>query len=128
MRNVVFNSLGFICLLLAVIGIVLPVLPTTPFVLLASACFMRGSAKFRSWLHNHSVFGPILDNWHKSRAVSRSVKRRGVILITVSFALSIWIVSVDWLKILLLLTYLVLICWFIRLPTLEFVAHKRENH
>ena len=66
-------------MILGIAGIVLPLLPTTPFILLASACFMRGSPAFHRWLHEHKTFGPMLENWHKHRAVTRKVKQRGAV-------------------------------------------------
>ena len=63
---------GFV--VLAVLGIVLPLLPTTPFVLLASSCFVRSSPRAQRWLLNSRWFGPTLRNWIEHRAVSRGVK------------------------------------------------------
>ncbi len=114
--------------MLGIAGIALPLLPTTPFILLASACFMRGSPAFHQWLHNHKTFGPILDNWHKHRAVTSKVKKRGAIFIALSFMVSIVVVPFVWVKIGLLVMLIVLLSWFMRLPVIELVADREENH
>ncbi|WP_221071242.1 YbaN family protein [Vibrio alfacsensis] len=123
-----FNVAGGLCLILGILGIALPLLPTTPFILLASACFMRGSPAFHSWLHEHKTFGPILKNWHNNRAVTRKVKQRGAVFIVLSFCLSIVVVPLLWVKIALLVMLIVLLSWFIRLPVIELVADREENH
>ncbi|CAE6911389.1 YbaN family protein [Vibrio sp. B1FLJ16] len=123
-----FNIVGGLCILLGIAGIVLPLLPTTPFILLASACFMRGSPKFHHWLHNHRTFGPILYNWNKNKAVDAKVKRRGTVFIALSFTFSILVAPVIWVKIVLLAMAIVLLSWFMRLPVIELVADSEENH
>lgn len=120
--------LGGLFLCLGVVGIVLPLLPTTPFLLLASACFMRGSPKFYRWLHQHPYFGSILQNWYQHGAVSKQVKRRGAIVILLSFSISVFLVPYWGLKIMLLVLLVVLLTWFLRLPTHELVANTSENH
>ncbi|WP_070963765.1 YbaN family protein [Vibrio sonorensis] len=119
---------GGISLVLGIAGIFLPVLPTTPFILLASACFMRGSPTFHRWLHQHPTFGPMLDNWHKHKAVSRKVKTRGAVLMIASFGFSIWVVPILYVKLGLAFTFVILFCWFIRLPVTERLAQQSENH
>lgn len=119
---------GMLSLALGVLGIFLPLLPTTPFIILASACFMRSSPAFHSWLHQHKMFGPILDNWHRHRAVTRKVKIRGALCMALSFSFSIWVVPHDWLKIMLLMMLVVMLTWFIRLPVIEYLADSEENH
>ncbi len=66
--------LGFFFLTLAILGIFLPLLPTTPFVLIAAACFGRSSEKWHNWLRNNSTFGPMLHNWHINRCLTLRVK------------------------------------------------------
>lgn len=65
---------GFVCLALGAIGIALPLLPTTPFVLVAAVAFARSSDRLHAWLVNHDVFGSLIDNWHRYGAISRRAK------------------------------------------------------
>ncbi|WGY46458.1 MULTISPECIES: YbaN family protein [unclassified Vibrio] len=127
-RHAVLNVVGVLSVCLGVLGIILPLLPTTPFILLASACFFRSSPRFHRWLHEHSLFGPIIINWQQNKAVSKQVKQRGCVFIVLSFALSIAVVPHLWLKSLLLVGLVVLIIVFLRLPTHELVANQQENH
>ncbi|MBF0803658.1 MULTISPECIES: YbaN family protein [unclassified Neisseria] len=69
-----FWLLGAIALLLGIIGIFLPVLPTTPFVILAAACWARASPRFHHWLHHHRIFGSMVKNWETRRAIPRRAK------------------------------------------------------
>jgi len=57
-----YNTLGVLAVLLGILGIFLPLLPTTPFLLLASACFARGSVRLHRWLIGHRVFGKYIAN------------------------------------------------------------------
>ncbi len=75
---------GLAALSLAVAGVVLPLLPTTPFLLLASYCFVRSSPRMQQWLLNHRVFGPSLREWETHRAVRRSVKLLAVAMIVLT--------------------------------------------
>ncbi|MGF1759407.1 YbaN family protein [Photobacterium sagamiensis] len=118
---------GSLCVVLGVIGIFLPLLPTTPFLLLASACFMRGSPRLSCWLHKHPQFGPVLTNWHENRAVSSTVKRRAYITIILSFALSLTLVPHLGHKIMLIVIGATLLFWFNRLPIVERVAPTKKN-
>lgn len=68
-RILAYTSLG-----LAIAGIVLPLLPTTPFVLLAAWAAGRSSPAFHNWLHSHRTFGPVIENWQTHRAVPLRAK------------------------------------------------------
>lgn len=118
-RQALLLTIGWLCVGLGVFGIFLPLLPTTPFLLLASACFMRGSPRLSRWLHQHRHFGPILQNWHQYRAVSRLVKRRANVTMVLSFLLSIYWVPLLWHKIMLVGMATGLLIWFNRLPVVD---------
>jgi uncharacterized membrane protein YbaN (DUF454 family) len=72
--RVIFLLLGWGFVGLAVLGVFLPLLPTTPFLLLASSCFLRSSPRWQRWLKSNRVFGPMIRDWDEHRAVSRPVK------------------------------------------------------
>lgn len=73
MRGVLFVA-GLLFVALGFIGAFLPILPTTPFLILAAACFARSSRRFESWLLDHSRFGPLLRDWRQRGAIPRKAK------------------------------------------------------
>jgi hypothetical protein len=70
----VFRILGFLFLGAALIGVFLPLLPTTPFVLLATACFARSSEKWHRWMLQNATFGPMIRNWEQHRCIRCHLK------------------------------------------------------
>ena len=68
-------ALGVTATGLAVLGAVLPLLPTTPFLLVAAWAFARSSPRLEAWLVDHARFGPLIADWRREGAVSRRVKR-----------------------------------------------------
>ncbi|WP_019220854.1 YbaN family protein [Bartonella senegalensis] len=68
------SIVGWVMIILGVIGIVLPIMPTVPFLLIASWCFARSSPRFHHWLNNHRVFGPPIKQWEEKRAISTFIK------------------------------------------------------
>lgn len=89
----VWFAVGLGAILLGALGVVLPLVPTTPFVLLAAFAFCRSSERYHAWLCNHRVFGPIIGNWRRHGAIDRRAKFAGVIsmagVIGLSFALNV---------------------------------------
>ena len=65
---------GLTSLALGIAGVVLPLLPTTPFVLLSAYCFARSSPRLHDWLLGHKIFGPLIHNWEQHRAISPRAK------------------------------------------------------
>lgn len=80
---------GLISLGLGIIGAVLPLLPTVPFLLLAAFCFARSSERLHNWLLNHPRFGPSIANWNERGAISRTAKQLATISIVVTFLISL---------------------------------------
>lgn len=113
----IYLSVGFLALLLGAIGAFLPVLPTTPFILLAAACFARGSEYFHRKLLQNSIAGPIILEWRMYRSIPRHVKRWVYLLMTISFSSSMIIVPEVWQKIMLLTIGLILVFFIYRIPT-----------
>lgn len=88
--------LAWLCLALALLGVILPGLPTTPFVLLAGWAAARGSRRLHRWLHQHALFGAILRDWERSGAVSRRAKWSATLLMLLAAALMLWSTGGGW--------------------------------
>ena len=79
--RILLMAAGWAFVGLAALGAFLPLLPTTPFVLLASSCFIRSSPRARKWLYESRLFGPALRDWEEHRAVRRPVKILAVVTV-----------------------------------------------
>lgn len=84
-----YLALGGICLALAIAGVVLPVLPTTPFLLLASGCFVRSSPRLDAWMRSSRLFGPFLNDWARHHGVRLHVKLTALSTIAIVVAWSL---------------------------------------
>lgn len=107
---------GASCTALAAVGAFLPVLPTTPFLILAAACFARSSPAFHAKLMESPVFGPYLRQWRADRTVPAEAKRKAYGLVLVTFGISIAVVDVAWLRILLAVLAVCLVIFLRKLP------------
>ncbi|XWR68906.1 Inner membrane protein YbaN [Providencia manganoxydans] len=111
--------MGWTAVILACLGVVLPVLPTTPFLLLAAWCFSRSSPRFHHWLLYRSWFGSYIRHWQTYKGLPKGAKPKAIIVILVTFTISIWVVSFWWLK----LGLFALLCWLLifmyRLPVVD---------
>lgn len=94
--RLIYAGLGIAFLVLGIIGIFLPLLPTTPFLLLAAACFARASRRMHHWMLNHAVFGAIILEWRQHHAIPWQAKRFGMLLMAVSMTVSIVFFLTDW--------------------------------
>ena len=83
-----YNTLGVLAVLLGILGIFLPLLPTTPFLLLASACFARGSVRLHRWLIGHRVFGKYIANFEAGHGIPLKGKIVATIMLWGSMAWS----------------------------------------
>ncbi|MDE3269471.1 MAG: YbaN family protein [Pseudomonadota bacterium] len=84
----VYLLLGWLSLLLACVGVVLPLLPTTPFVLLASFFFARGSPRLNRWLRQHPLFRSLLADWEQRGAINKKAKILATVMIVIVVASS----------------------------------------
>ncbi len=89
LQNHLLILLGWFFILLGVIGIILPLLPTTPFLIVALALFSKSSPRFHQMLLDNKWFGPALQQWEKTKTLSRKTKCKATILITITFSVSI---------------------------------------
>lgn len=94
MLRLLFLLLGHALLGLAIIGVLLPGLPTTPFLILACVCYGRSSEKFQRFLLNNRWSGPPLHNWLHNRSISRRAKVMAVSVLVVTIAYSMAIVPI----------------------------------
>ncbi len=117
-RRMVF-IFGWVSFVMGVVGIFLPLLPTTPFILLAAACFARSSPKFYSWITSHPRFGPSIANYLAGKGLPLKAKLMAVTLLWISVGVTLVIVSLLWAKIAMLITALAVSAYILRLPTLE---------
>jgi len=95
LKRYLLITVGFISIMLGIIGIVLPLLPTTPFFILALACFARSSKKFHQQLLNNRFVGPLLSDWERDKKIDKKRKQKILILVVVSFSFSILLLSAN---------------------------------
>lgn len=84
MMRPVYLSLGFFFVALGVIGAFLPVMPTTPFMLLALWAFANSSQRFHDWLYHHPIFGPPLRQWKEHRVIPLIAKVVSIVMMSIS--------------------------------------------
>ncbi len=82
-------GLGLVCVGLGIVGIFLPLLPTVPFLLLASVLFARSSSRLHGWILSHRTFGPIIEDWNRSGAIRPRAKRMATLSILAIAGLSL---------------------------------------
>jgi len=94
--RLIWFAAGSVALVLGIIGIFLPLLPTTPFLLLAAFCYARGSQRVHDWLVNHRTFGPPIAHWREHGAISRKGKLLAGVAILAAFGISLILGVATW--------------------------------
>ena len=107
-----YVALGFLCVGLGYIGVIVPGMPSTVFFICAVWAFKRSSPRFEAWLLNHRVFGPTLRDWEESRSITLRTKIVAIAMIWVCIGTSIFFIHKPIGRIMLGLTATVL-TWFL---------------
>ncbi len=97
-----WNIAGSIFVAIGVIGIFVPLLPTTVFLLLATACYNNGSERFHNWLINNKLLGPYISNFKEKKGIPLTVKIRTIALLWITIGISIYVVNLLHVTIILL--------------------------
>jgi len=119
--------LGFFFLGLAVLGAILPVMPTTCFVLMAAACFAKSSPRFYNWLLASRLFGPMITQWQTTRSMPKRAKTMAITTILFSGAISVYVVDSATLQGLVVALLLIPIAIILRLPSTEDLCPARRS-
>lgn len=106
-------SCGWLCLLLGMIGALLPIMPTTPFMILALACFAETSPRFHKMLITNRWIGPPLKQWDQTKTVRRRTKYQAVTMLVIAFSFSIGLLWGRWLYQLALLALATIMIGFV---------------
>jgi uncharacterized membrane protein YbaN (DUF454 family) len=118
---------GVISLSLGVVGMAVPILPTTPFLLLAAACFLRGSDRLYQWLMNHRFFGEYIRNFREYKAIPLHSKilMIGLLWITILFSI-IFVVDSIYIRILLACIAIAVTAHILHFKTLEIKSKVKQ--
>jgi uncharacterized membrane protein YbaN (DUF454 family) len=101
-RHYLLMTIGWLSVILGVIGAFLPILPTTPFILFAAWCFARSSERFHKWITDNKYFGPIITEWENGNGISRKIRTRALLMMWFSLCFSMLVVRQWWAVLLLI--------------------------
>ena len=122
--KLVLNSVGVLAVLLGLIGIFVPLLPTTPFLLLAAACFARGSQRMHGALLNNRLFGGFLRDYEQGRGIPARAKAIALLMMWSSLALAMWRYEALTVRLVLVAIGAGVSIYLLRLPTRAAVAPR----
>lgn len=112
-------SLGWLSVVLGVIGIFLPIMPTTPFILLAAWCFAESSPRFHQWLRNHKHLGLIVRSWEDGKGIPLKVRNRIIFLLWFSLCFSTFLIQIWWVGVIFFLGGAAVTTYLMRQPILD---------
>ncbi len=120
MMRGVYVVVGTIALVIGAIGIFLPVIPTTPLVILAAACYYRGSERLHAWILSSRRFGETIKNYQEGRGLTRDTKVRAISMMWASIIISAWFfVSNLFVRVAMIGVAIGVTVYLVRLPTME---------
>ena len=113
LQNHLLVILGWFFIVLGVIGVILPIFPTTPFLIVALALFSKSSPRFHQMLLNNVWFGPVLKQWEDKKTLSRKTKYKVFLLIIITFLTSIIVLHNETHLQLLLVAIAIVLLFFV---------------
>jgi uncharacterized membrane protein YbaN (DUF454 family) len=117
-KRIIYVFLGTLFLGMGLIGIVVPILPTTPFLLLSAACYVRGSKRIHNWMINHRVFGEYIRNYMEGKGISFRHKIFTLTFLWLAMIFSIfYMIEIFLVRILLVIVAIAVSVHIIRLPS-----------
>lgn len=117
MIRTLYTIAGTVALVLGILGVFLPLLPATPFLLLAAFCYLRGSARMHAWLISHRILGPYIMDFLAGRGIPLRSKWTALVVTWLSLAFSAWVVPLPWVRWLLLIPAVGFAVYLWRVPT-----------
>ena len=96
--RLVYLTIGFVSLGLGIIGIPLPILPTTPFLLLAMACFAKSSKRFEKWLYQTKLYQTYVADYRETKSIAKERKKWILLQIYILMGISIYLAPIIWVK------------------------------
>ena len=118
-KKALLVTAGSLCIVLAVLGVFLPLLPTTPFLLLASACYVRSSERLHGWLMGNRLLGGYIRNFKERRGIPLRGRIVTVVLLWLPLLYSVYRLDILWLELVLVLMGLVWSVLIFRMKTLR---------
>ncbi|MDM8540257.1 YbaN family protein [Desulfococcaceae bacterium HSG9] len=128
LQNNLLIILGWFFVILGAIGVILPILPTTPFLIVALAFFSKSSPRFHQMLLNNVWFGPTLKQWEDKKTLSRKIKYKAFLLIIITFSISVAILDSKIQLQLLLVGIAIILLFFIWRIKEDPLVIKRSDH
>ena len=111
-----WKGAGIFCVALAILGAILPILPTTVFLIMATACFAKSSPRMQRKLLNNKTFGPLIHDWQQHRSIPRKAKRIALLTIVLSVVWSAYLLQNIMLTVLVVILVIGPVIFLWRLP------------
>lgn len=116
-KKIIFITIGSISLGLGILGIILPILPTTPFLLVTSYFYYRSSDRLHHWLLTHKVFGPIIYDYVTYRQIPKKAKFSAIFLIVISISFTVYLLENIYVQVGLVIIATTVIIYLLSIPS-----------
>ncbi|MFX0025569.1 MAG: YbaN family protein [Candidatus Hermodarchaeota archaeon] len=103
LKRALYFIAGTLCLILGIIGIILPILPTTPFLLLTVACYLRSSERFYNWLLNSKILGSYIRNYKEGKGMPTKIKAFTISILWITILISFFLIPIIWVRCILII-------------------------